>query len=197
MPLCSAARKSIACPQASQQRTRRWTSIIIFSGCGALDLALLPNGPRPCYIVKKEFGTRQVLQVRAADGSLPRGSIIDHVVDISGETLQGLREKAAYVGSRGSLPIHARPGSNGGLREADRASCSKSFASLMNALPCVWFSWRMLMPVVHWSRCGVCWMHVWTAILVRAGYLYRPLQLVALRSGSVVFFSSQTRRVCT
>ena len=91
VPLYS-ARKSIACPQASQQRTRRWTSISIFSGCGALDLALLPWAT-PVLYCEKEPGARQVLQARTADGSLPRGSIIDDVVDISAATLQGLREK--------------------------------------------------------------------------------------------------------
>ena len=92
MPLYSAALKSIACPQASQPRTHRWTSISIFSGCGALDLALLPWAT-PVLYCEKEPGARQVLQARTADGSLPRGSIIDDVVDISAATLQGLREK--------------------------------------------------------------------------------------------------------
>ena len=92
VPLDSAARKSIACPQASQQRTRRWTSISIFSGCGALDLALLPWAT-PVLYCEKEPGARQVLQARTADGSLPRGCIIDDVVDLSAATLQRLREK--------------------------------------------------------------------------------------------------------
>ena len=47
----------------------------------------------PVLYCEKERVSRQVLQARTADGSLPRGSIIDDVVDISAATLQGLREK--------------------------------------------------------------------------------------------------------
>ena len=54
--LYSAARKSIACPQASQQRTRRWTSITIFSGCDTLDLALLPWAKPVLYCEKRSLG---------------------------------------------------------------------------------------------------------------------------------------------
>ena len=137
------------------------------------------------------------MQARTADGSLPRGSIIDDVVDISAATLQGLREKPQMLTAGFPCQDICQAGQQRGLEGSRSGLFSKSFASLMNALPCVWFSWRTLMPFVHWSRCGVlCWMHSWTAVLVRVGYLYRPLQLVALRSGSAVF-SSQTRRVCT
>ena len=86
VPLDSAARKIIACPQASQQRTRRWTSISIFSGCGALDLALLPWAT-PVLYCEKEPVARRVLLARAGDGSLPHSSILDIVADISAATL--------------------------------------------------------------------------------------------------------------
>ena len=45
--------KSAMCPQASQQWTRRWTSISIFSGCGALDLTLIPWAAPVLYCEKE------------------------------------------------------------------------------------------------------------------------------------------------
>ena len=54
-------------------------------------------------------------------------------------------------------------------------AASKSFASFTKALACVWLSWRMLIPFVHWRRCGVlCWMRSWSAVFVRVGYLDQP-----------------------
>ena len=49
--------------------------------------------------------------------------------------------KAADVDSRDSLPGHARPGSNGGLREADRACFFLEIVRLIDECPslCVVF----------------------------------------------------------
>ena len=91
LPLDAAAWQSTARPQAPQQWTHRWKSISIFSGCGALDLALLPWAA-PVLYCEKEHMPRQVLHARTRDGSLPHGCILDEVADISAATLQGLRE---------------------------------------------------------------------------------------------------------
>ena len=116
-----AALKSIACPQASQLRTHRWTSISSCSGCGALDLALLPWAT-PVLYCERDPGARQVLQARTADGSSPRGSIIDDVADISAATLQGLREKPQILAAGFPCQDICQAGQQRGL-EGSRSGC--------------------------------------------------------------------------
>ena len=92
-------------------------------------------------ILRNEPGTRQVLQAGTADGCLPRGSIIDDVVDISAATLQGLREKPQMLTAGFPCQDICQAGQQRGLagNRSDLFFLKKSFASLMNALPCVWF----------------------------------------------------------
>ena len=73
---------------AFQQRTHRWKSASVFSGCGALDLALTP-WVEPLLYCEKDPAGRQVLQARIADGSLPPGEIIGDVTDISARVARG------------------------------------------------------------------------------------------------------------
>ena len=136
VPLDSAeAWKSTTCPQASQQWTRRWKSISIFSGCGALDLALLPWAV-PVLYCEKEPGARRVLHARTGDGSLPHGSIIDDVADISAATLQGLREKPQMLTAGFPCQDICQAGQQRGF-EGSRSCLFFEIVRLIDECPCL------------------------------------------------------------
>ena len=127
--------ESTMCPQASQQRIRRWTSISLFSGCGALDLALLPWAT-PVLYCEKEPGARQVLRARTGDGSLPHGSIIDDVADISAATLQGLPEKPQMLTAGFPCQDICQAGQQRGL-EGSRSCLFFQIVRLVDECPCL------------------------------------------------------------
>ena len=190
VPLDSAeALKSITCPQASQQRTRRWTSISIFSGCGALDLALLPWAA-PVLYCEKEPGARRVLQARTGDGSLPHGSIIDDVADISAATLQGLREKPQMLTAGFPCQDICQAGQQRGL-EGSRSCLFFQIVRLIDECPCLCLVFLENVDAIR--SLEQVWCVVLDAFLER-GFCARwvslpaPLQLVALRGGSAGFF---------
>ena len=89
--LSSSPGTSIAGLQASQQQSRRWKSISIFSGCGALDLGLAP-WVEPLLYCEIDLAAKAVLRARMSDGSLPIGPIIDDVADVTCARLDSLPE---------------------------------------------------------------------------------------------------------
>ena len=100
---------------ASQQRIHRWNSVSVFSGCGALDLALL-HWAKPVLYYEIDPAAKLVLQARMADESLPRGEIIDDAADISAATLQGLREKPNMLTAGFPCQDLSRAGAQKGLQ---------------------------------------------------------------------------------
>jgi len=66
---------------------RPWYSLSLFSGCGALDWALLP-WVKPVGYCEKEEGAKRVLQARMDDGCLPQAVIFDDVRTVTGELLR-------------------------------------------------------------------------------------------------------------
>ena len=97
-PLASAQRPLQDCrflssspvTKASQQQSRRWKSISIFSGCGALDFGLAP-WVEPLLYCEIDFAAKAVLGARMADGSLPIGPIIDDVADVTRARLDAFK----------------------------------------------------------------------------------------------------------
>ena len=83
-------------PASPPQHGSRWKSISIFSGCGALDLGLLPWA-RPMLYCDNCSAAKQILRARMEDGSLPLGPVIDDVVLVTAAALEALPEKPVVL----------------------------------------------------------------------------------------------------
>ena len=136
----------VVVPHAGGARRR---TLSLFSGCGALDWALLDRCWPVAYCESCSVAAR-ILHLRMADGALPRGPVHADVRELQGESLRGqvdgivmgfpcqdisvAGQRFGLDGSRSSLVFEA-------LRLADEIGCSFIFmenVAHIRRMPGVW-----------------------------------------------------------
>ena len=161
---------------ATQQGTRRRKSMSLFSGCGALDLALLP-WVEPVLYCEKDIAAKQVLRARTEDGTLPRGTILDDVADVSAAVLNGLREQPEVLTA--GFPCQDQAGHQLGLQ----GRRSGSFFEIIRIIDeCPWLEVVFLENVDALRSLEQVWHVVLDAFLAR-GFFTRWVSLAATSVG--------------
>jgi len=190
---------AVAAARAKRQRPtrpRRRATLSLFSGCGAMDLALLPWWA-PCVYCELDAGARRVLLARMADGSLPWGPITPdvrdvHAVDlprrlegiVAGFPCVDLSQAGARLGERGDRSVLVWEA----LRLCDETRCNFLFLENVNALRFRAAFWRPLLEAQAARGFEVEWVTLaasdvgspqrrrrWFALAVRGRLVGRPL----------------------